>query len=361
MRSVSPIFIALAVILVAESALANQASQLTTSLNRSVLGAKDCSSSYSFEIKATRNGLPAQDLSGGWKLTVASTSDCSGGTSLSKTPSQSAEEGTYIATFTGGELFEASTGQACPGVGIVKTAYVCAHWENEGGNTIKSGAKLEIGTSGPGRPELNSVKPGDQSLHLSFQPAGGATSPSQWEVCYRVSDRQELASLELGLEEGEAGAGGSEPGAGGAGGEEDGEGGAGGDDEGEGGSGGGDGGEAGAGGAGPGDDGPGEVTEFSADRCAGKFSGIKRSYRLTDLENGTTYEVAVRAIDDKGNESEFSGVGFGTPVPVDDFWDRYKEAGGQQQGCSTSTGAAALALPMVLFILLTASRRREGR
>ena len=51
-----------------------------------------------------------------------------------------------------------------------------------------------------------------------------------------------------------------------------------------------------------------------------------------DLQNDVTYRIAVRAVDTYGNISGLSDAGTGTPVAVDDFYERYRRAGGAASG-----------------------------
>ena len=53
---------------------------------------------------------------------------------------------------------------------------------------------------------------------------------------------------------------------------------------------------------------------------------------IRDLENGQAYEVTVSAYDEAENESTASDIMVGTPVPVDDFYEYYRGAGGAEDG-----------------------------
>jgi hypothetical protein len=77
------------------------------------------------------------------------------------------------------------------------------------------------------------------------------------------------------------------------------------------------------------------------------------------LLNGSPYDVRLRALDSYNNWSDFSGLVTATPQPVDDFYRRYRGAGGQATGCSSIAGGwwAALGLGALLF----AGRRRTAR
>ncbi len=63
--------------------------------------------------------------------------------------------------------------------------------------------------------------------------------------------------------------------------------------------------------------------------------------KIQPLENGVTYVVWMTAIDEAENESIESDQGEGTPMPVDDFFELYKKAGGVEEGgyCFVATAA----------------------
>jgi hypothetical protein len=69
--------------------------------------------------------------------------------------------------------------------------------------------------------------------------------------------------------------------------------------------------------------------------------GSATSYQIKGLTNGQAYEVWVRAFDASENVSEDSEVRVGTPEPVKDFFEYYKESGGQEKGgyCFVATAA----------------------
>jgi hypothetical protein len=62
----------------------------------------------------------------------------------------------------------------------------------------------------------------------------------------------------------------------------------------------------------------------------------KASVRLSGLVNGTTYTVAVIAIDPSGGVSALSPTDVATPGPTTGFYDNYKQAGGAAKGCAVS-------------------------
>jgi hypothetical protein len=93
------------------------------------------------------------------------------------------------------------------------------------------------------------------------------------------------------------------------------------------------------------------------------------SYQITGLDNGTTYYVAVTAIDSNDNESASLEVREGVPVEVQDFWQYYKASGGSSDagyyGCTASgvapTGGAAQGGWLVLFALAVLGLARFAR
>ncbi|HWV38601.1 MAG TPA: hypothetical protein VN033_08995 [Vulgatibacter sp.] len=355
-----PIVALLAVALPFAASAATEVSRLESTLDRKTLGARDCGSRFLFRITATLNGQPVADIADRLDLSVASAKECTGGTAVNvRATAVAGSTGEYLFNLTGGQIFSAAfPGSTCPGddEGQAKEVFLCAAFvnEGEGGETVRTSQPVDIDTVGPGRPRLTSVAPGDSALYLDFQPAEGSGSPANWEVCF-----QQIGQARSALADGEGGAGGDD-GTGGTG-AIGGDGGAGGaaGDEGEGGAGGiggvgGSGGGGGAGGSGP--------IDFVEERCADLVNGAKRSYKLQGLRNHVTYQVAVRAVDDKNNRSPFSNVGQGTPVPSDGFWERYLDAGGEQQGCTSAAGAASGAgLALVALIFITISRKRAGR
>jgi hypothetical protein len=69
------------------------------------------------------------------------------------------------------------------------------------------------------------------------------------------------------------------------------------------------------------------------------------SGRISGLVNGVTYDVTIVAFSQAGNASDPSAAEKGTPLAVQDFWTRYKDAGGRDAGgCSSGPGGAAALL-----------------
>jgi hypothetical protein len=79
------------------------------------------------------------------------------------------------------------------------------------------------------------------------------------------------------------------------------------------------------------------------------------SQRVSGLVNGTPYEVRVFGISEAGNASTASDPLVETPQEVNDFWEAYRVAGGDEQGGCGVGGAGALAL---LGLVPLALRRR---
>jgi len=81
--------------------------------------------------------------------------------------------------------------------------------------------------------------------------------------------------------------------------------------------------------------------DASRDQASSKGSITAKSYQISGLKVGTTYFVGVTAVDDCGNESKLPELLDGTPISVDDFWEHYQKAGGQEEGgfCFVATAA----------------------
>ncbi|WP_437579514.1 hypothetical protein [Sorangium sp. So ce887] len=136
------------------------------------------------------------------------------------------------------------------------------------------------------------------------------------------------------------------------------------------------GGESGGGAAGDGSSGcqgaslvPGEVPD-TAKRC-GKVGRANRG-EAVNLDNGKSYVVGVAAYDLVGNAGPLSELSCATPVDVDGFFEKYREAGGQAGGgfCSVEgpVGAARWgSVPLGAVVagaalgLWRRSRRRRAR
>ena len=98
--------------------------------------------------------------------------------------------------------------------------------------------------------------------------------------------------------------------------------------------------------------------------CA-QASGVTQDHTtVTGLANGTSYAVAVAAFDQFGNSGAVATAACGTPKPIDDFWKKYIQAGGNVS-CAleggANGGAAVIVASASVLGLAFARRRRKGR
>jgi len=91
------------------------------------------------------------------------------------------------------------------------------------------------------------------------------------------------------------------------------------------------------------------VQVLTADTSTGTIRG---------LTNGEAYEVRAYAVDAAGNASGYSDPMSGTPLHSTGFWEAYRRAGGEAQGC-TSFPSGQLAWLALLARLAGRSRRRR--
>ena len=63
--------------------------------------------------------------------------------------------------------------------------------------------------------------------------------------------------------------------------------------------------------------------------------------RVENLQNDVTYQIEAYAIDAAGNQSPASAAGEGTPTRTLGFYERYREAGGEETGCGATGGGFA--------------------
>jgi hypothetical protein len=73
--------------------------------------------------------------------------------------------------------------------------------------------------------------------------------------------------------------------------------------------------------------------------CSAEISAPGTSVRLAGLENGTSYTVAVIAIDPSGGTSALSPQAQATPQPTIGFFEKYRESGGAATGCTLAPHA----------------------
>jgi hypothetical protein len=102
--------------------------------------------------------------------------------------------------------------------------------------------------------------------------------------------------------------------------------------------------------------------------CSGRAEANETSIRVSGLENGRSYTLAVIAISADGTPSKPSNVAMGVPGPTVGFFDRYQADGGTAApGCSVAprpgapgAGLAGTGL-LALLVLLVLGLRRRGR
>jgi hypothetical protein len=88
---------------------------------------------------------------------------------------------------------------------------------------------------------------------------------------------------------------------------------------------------------------------------------------IKGLLNGVQYNIAIASVDALGNVGPLSNLTCGTPMPVNDFWDDYKAAGGQAGGgfCALEGAGAPAGSAVMVGGLVTALagmlRRRRTR
>jgi hypothetical protein len=89
-------------------------------------------------------------------------------------------------------------------------------------------------------------------------------------------------------------------------------------------------------------------------------------FNVTGLINGLQYNIAIAGVDALGNVGPLSTLQCGTPQPVDDFWKKYREAGGQAGGgfcaleaAGAPAGSAALFGGMASVVVAAWRRRRR--
>ena len=103
------------------------------------------------------------------------------------------------------------------------------------------------------------------------------------------------------------------------------------------------------------------VGERPAQTVSSATADVQRTDDGTSLRNGVSYDLAVRATDIYQNTSAISGPLAVTPVQIDDFYNRYRNAGGRAAGgggCAAG-GEAGLLGGLVLLAFAAARRRRE--
>lgn len=91
---------------------------------------------------------------------------------------------------------------------------------------------------------------------------------------------------------------------------------------------------------------------------------VVETFRDAPLANDRTYAVAVAAVDSYGNVGSLSDVTCATPGATTDFWQLYRDSGGQAGGCSSTEGAPLSSLitlvPFVAIVGAWIRRRRRS-
>ena len=112
---------------------------------------------------------------------------------------------------------------------------------------------------------------------------------------------------------------------------------------------------------------PGGLDTLDRVHLCGEAEGTAGSVGAKGLENGVAYRLVLLVIDEARNVTAID-AGEATPRPVRDFWEDYKDRGGQaSSGCSAAQAglggglALALALGAGMLFRLGGRRRRGGR
>jgi MYXO-CTERM domain-containing protein len=93
----------------------------------------------------------------------------------------------------------------------------------------------------------------------------------------------------------------------------------------------------------------------------GTGEGTGESVEATGLENFVPYRVVLLVVDEARNVTAID-VGVHMPVPVQDFWEDYKDKGGRAEGgCSVGEAGAGAGVLVALAIAAFALRRRNRR
>ena len=87
--------------------------------------------------------------------------------------------------------------------------------------------------------------------------------------------------------------------------------------------------------------------------------GTASGGKVTGLVNDQRYRFVLVAVDAAGNASQGSNAVDGTPLAVQDFYKRYRCAGGAETGGFGCSTAGAVLLPAGTLGLLALVRRRR--
>ena len=88
------------------------------------------------------------------------------------------------------------------------------------------------------------------------------------------------------------------------------------------------------------------------------FSPAVGNAKISNLQNGTAYEVRAYDDDGVGNFSAYTDVITATPVASDGFYETYRRLGGEDTGGCGSALPAALGLPLVVGLYRLLRRKR---
>lgn len=89
---------------------------------------------------------------------------------------------------------------------------------------------------------------------------------------------------------------------------------------------------------------------------------VVESFNGQPLTNDQTYAVAVAAVDSYGNVGDLADATCATPGATTDFWQLYKDSGGQAGGCSTDAapvGGLLSGLPLMVLVGSLVRRRAK--
>ena len=103
--------------------------------------------------------------------------------------------------------------------------------------------------------------------------------------------------------------------------------------------------------------------------CSGLLPTTQDSIRIGGLQNGVPYQVGVASVDTHGNASPIQSAFVQRPVPTVDFYQAYRQAGGQSPGGYCSLGGRGVRLGAISFLagsgflalLIIFRRRRRAR
>ena len=88
------------------------------------------------------------------------------------------------------------------------------------------------------------------------------------------------------------------------------------------------------------------------------FSPAVGNAKISNLQNGTTYEVRAYDDDGVGNYSDRTAVVAATPVASDGFYETYRRLGGEDTGGCGSALPGALGIPLVVGLYRLLRRKR---